>query len=268
MDSRMSKYDSNDAGSSRLKRNAELYKEINDAEIDNFNVNSNAAVLGNQEQEIDIEKIKKILDTRYNSTVKRKSIKLEDVEESPVVDNAPTKEYDLNIVLENAKDNKEESYEEARAKKLRNTQFDILKNLNIDEDESDEELDQEEELKELINTITMNETKSMKKVVNDDLELLSDLKGDENTEVIEGLKEQIEIIENSEKKDNKIVENDNTTKLDKSFYTTTNMFNKSDFSDSDFEDEKISIWVKLLIVLLVLVFIAGIFIFLKTIIKF
>ena len=265
MDSRMSKYDSNDLSNSRLKRNAELYKEINDAEIDGFNINSNAAVIGNQEQEIDIEKIKKILDNRYNSTIKRKSIKLENVQEKPVVDNSPTKEYDLNVVLEKAKDGKEESYEEARAKKLRNTQFDILKNLNIDEEDS-EDNNQEEELQELINTITMNETKNMEKPINDDLDLLSDLKGDENTEVIEGLKEQIEILEKEEGKEEKQPEKDNTTKLDKSFYTTTSMFSKNDFSDSDFDDEKISIWIKLLVVLLVIVFIVGVFLFLKSII--
>ena len=132
MDSRMNKY-SEDNKMSRVSKNASLYKEINDSELDNFSVKSNATVIGNQEPEIDIEKIKKILDKKYNEAPKRRSIRVEPrEEESKLVDDTPTKEYDLNVILEKAKGEKSETYEEARAKKLRNTQFDILNNLKID----------------------------------------------------------------------------------------------------------------------------------------
>ena len=136
----------------------ELYKEINDASLDNFTVRSNATVIGNQDPEIDIEKIKKILDTKYNNAPRRKSIRIDIPEEEEEVDTEPTKEYDLNVVLEKAKDELPETYEEARAKKLRNTQFDILNNLHIEEPHEEEEPTKaEEDLMELINTISINE---------------------------------------------------------------------------------------------------------------
>ena len=158
MDTRMNKYDNKSF--SRVAKNEELYKEINDASLDNFSVRSNATVIGNQDPEIDIEKIKKILDTKYNNAPKRKSIRIDIPEEEEEVDTEPTKEYDLNVVLEKAKDELPETYEEARAKKLRNTQFDILNNLHIEEDQEEEEPSKaEEDLMELINTISINEKK-------------------------------------------------------------------------------------------------------------
>ena len=98
----------------------------------------------------------------------------------------------------------------------------------------------------------------------DPLDLFSDLKGSDNTEVIEGLQEKIEEIENTEKVDLK-----NTKKIDNSFYTTTNLFKKKDFSDDDeTEDDKLSLWIKILITLIIIVFLVGLFIFLKSIIGF
>ena len=80
MDSRMNKY-SDDNRMSRVSKNASLYKEINESKLDNFSVKSNATVIGNQEPEIDIEKIKKILDKKYNEPPKRRSIRVEPREE-------------------------------------------------------------------------------------------------------------------------------------------------------------------------------------------
>ena len=126
---------------SRVAKNIDLYKEINDTELDNFNVRSNATVIGNQDKEIDVEQIKKILDKRYNSAPRRRSIRIEPQEEVSKISVDDTKEYDLTKVLEKAKDEKVETYEENRAKKLRNTQYDILNNLNLDA--SDEEVKEE-----------------------------------------------------------------------------------------------------------------------------
>ena len=162
MDTRTNKYNE-DSRMSRVSKNNELYQIINDGELDNFNVHSNATVIGNQEREIDVEQIKKILDTRYNANQpKRRSIRIEPREEE-VHEEETTKEYDLTKVLEKAKDEKEETYEESRSKKLRNTQFDILNNLYIEEKK--EEVKPEENLMDLINTITINEAKKMKILV-------------------------------------------------------------------------------------------------------
>lgn len=290
MDSRMNKY-SDDNRMSRVSKNASLYKEINESELDNFSVKSNATVIGNQEPEIDIEKIKKILDKKYNEPPKRRSIRVEPrEEESRLVDDVPTKEYDLNVILEKAKDEKPETYEEARAKRLRNTQYDILNNLNIDDknetrsnnevvdsSEKPEMNKAQEDLMELINTITINEAKVKEghKDSNDDeidpLSILEDLKGDEGTAVYEKMTEEvkieatsnIELTDDSEKEEK--VDDDNS--IDSSFYTTTS-FKKKDFDDDDnddfLDDNKMNIGVKILIVVVIIAFAVGLFLFLRS----
>ena len=288
MDSRMNKY-SDDNRMSRVSKNASLYKEINESELDNFSVKSNATVIGNQEPEIDIEKIKKILDKKYNEPPKRRSIRVEPrEEESRLVDDVPTKEYDLNVILEKAKDEKPETYEEARAKRLRNTQYDILNNLNIDDknetrsnnevvdsSEKPEMNKAQEDLMELINTITINEAKVKEghKDSNDDeidpLSILEDLKGDEGTAVYEKMAEEVKIeaTSNIELTDDSEKEEDNDNSIDSSFYTTTS-FKKKDFDDDDnddfLDDNKMNIGVKILIVVVIIAFAVGLFLFLRS----
>ena len=290
MDSRMNKY-SDDNRMSRVSKNASLYKEINESELDNFSVKSNATVIGNQEPEIDIEKIKKILDKKYNEPPKRRSIRVEPrEEESRLVDDVPTKEYDLNVILEKAKDEKPETYEEARAKRLRNTQYDILNNLNIDDknetrsnnevvdsSEKPEMNKAQEDLMELINTITINEAKVKEghKDSNDDeidpLSILEDLKGDEGTAVYEKMAEEVKIeatsnieLADDSKKEEKV---DDDNSIDSSFYTTTS-FKKKDFDDDDnddfLDDNKMNIGVKILIVVVIIAFAVGLFLFLRS----
>ena len=287
MDSRMNKYhENNNESLSRVSRHEELYKEINNSGLDNFTVKSNATVLGTQENEIYIEKIKKILDTKYKETAKRRSIRLETNDEDvSIVPESTTKEYDLNTFLSKARDDKEETYEEARAKKLRDTQYDILTNLNI-ETKEEEEKKEDADLMNLINTITINEVKKKesKNISNEDsegdpLDILTELKGDENTEVFEGIKEEIEriektskimehiksdeVTEESKKEEEKKEEKNNN--LDTSFFTTHNLFKKRDLVGGEFaEEEKMAVWVKVLIVLLVIAFLAGLVLFLKS----
>ena len=135
MSSRMNKYyDEPEIKNSRYHRNEDLYKEISKSELDNFEVKSNTMILGDNKNDIDVEKIKRILDTKYNDIPKRRSIRLDEeveLEEEKEI----TKEYDINVILEKAREHKTENYEEERLKKLRDTQFDILKNLNLEKPE-------------------------------------------------------------------------------------------------------------------------------------
>lgn len=281
MNTRENKY-SNNVGMSRVAKNDDLYKQINNIELDNFNVRSNATVIGNQEREIDVEQIKKILDKRYNSAPKRRSIRIEERPHENIISDEPTKEYDLTKVLEKAKDEKVETYEENRAKKLRNTQYNILSNLNIDGEEKEEvKATPEENLMNLINTITINEAKKLEEKNSnsndiDPLDILSDLKGDDDTQVYESMETEVtkitEIKEKEKENNNQITEvkNKNQEKLDNSFYTS-NLFKKNDFEDDnkDFvDDEKIGIGFKILIVLVVVTFLVGLFLFLKSYLKF
>ena len=272
METRIDKFNES-TSMSRVAKNSSLYKEINDSELDNFNVRSNATVIGNQEKEIDVEQIKKILDKRYNSAPRRRSIRIEPQEQVSRLGNDDTKEYDLTKVLEKAKDEKVETYEENRAKKLRNTQYDILNNLNLEakEEEIKEEkkIDPEENLMNLINTITINEAKKQesKKDDVDPLDILTDLKGEDDTQVYDSITTVTKITEIKEKEKEKI-ESNKDKEIDNSFYTE-NLFKKKDFEEDskDFiDDEKLGIGIKILIALVIIVFVVGLVLFIKSVI--
>ena len=264
MSSRMTKYyDEPEITNSRYHKNEELYKEISKSELNSYDVKSNATILGDNKNEIDVEKIKKILDTKYNETPKRRSIRLE-TEELVEEEREITKEYDINVILEKAREQKQDNYEEERLKKLRDTQFDILKNLNIAEKEDEEEDLEEDNLKTLINTIALNEHKN-----NEDsspLDILSDLKGNDDTEVLKGLKEEIE--KDDEELDKTQKSNITDTQMINSFYTSSNALKQNDFEDiEDFskEVESNNIFIKILIGVIIIVFLVGVALLIKTI---
>lgn len=317
MDSKINEIDNN-RPMSRTARNEQLYKQINSSELDSYNVRSNATVIGDQSNNIDVEKIKKILDKRYNETPKRKSIRVEMPEEENNIVFDDTKEYDINTVLEKAKGEQKNSYDDTRGQKIHNTQYNILNQLNIDDSEEKDEKDDDtdEDLMELINTITINETRkndshdeedSDDNEDKDDLDLLDELRGNEDTQVYEGMAEEIErteitttkIVEKEpvaeKKKLEKYVDEEEVTRepetikekklddtkfktekrrnkdmIENSFYTEK-LFNKKDFVDSDddfLEDDKLSIGIKILIVLVIVSFLVGVFLFLKSFIGF
>lgn len=246
----------------RTSRNEDLYKEISKSELDNYSIKSNATILGDNKNEIDVEKIKKILDTKYNEAPKRRTIQIEE-EEEPIIEREDTKEYDIKSILEKAKEEKKVNYEEERLKKLRNTQFNILKDLDIDSNSSKSENNSEEnDLVSLINTITFNE--SHNKMVNetDPLDILSDLKGSDNTQVLDGLKETID--------KNEIIDKTADIKkpeLENSFYTQSNKISSNDFVENDFKDveEGMSLTIKIILAIVIIAFVVGIALVLKSI---
>lgn len=271
MASRMEKYyyeENNDFGT-RSQKNSELYKRISDSEINDFDRNSNATVLADVKNEIDVEKIKKILDTKYNVAPRRKSIKIEnDVEDdNEIISLESTREYDINAILEKAKEEKEDidDYELDRLKKLKDTQFNILSNLNLTKNEDEVETEEEKTLINLINTITEREMLNREREL-DPLDILSDLK-DGNDE--ENVSEDDKTLPSSEigNGDDKIEEEFVTDKtIDVSFYTESNKFTDSDFDDfNDLKAEVSShkIILKFIISLLIIGIIIGIFIVLN-----
>ncbi|MBR5662894.1 MAG: hypothetical protein IKX00_04555 [Bacilli bacterium] len=233
MQTRMEKYtDVHEEVGQRFKKNEDLYKKISDQELDKYTVKTNATVLDDNGTNIDVEHIKRILETRYNNAPKRKSIVIPEDKTEEIPSVVETKEYDINLILEKAKENESNDYDKNRFKKLRDTQYDILKDLNLNPDEiSTKEVEQDkDELMKLINTITQKELENRKKE-DDPLDLFPDLKGDENTVVLDGMKDEIEktlesdeVIENEEVKEKE---------LENSFYTTSTVFTQSDFDDFD-----------------------------------
>ncbi len=263
----------------RTAKNTELYEEIKKSEIENFDIGSNAKVLGDNESQIDINKLKDILEKNYQEVPKRRSLKL-DIPEEEEMELEKTREYDINAILEKAREEKEVDYQKERLKKLRDTQYDILKNLEVEPIESKPKAADEktkDELLDLIETINLNETQShtlrllaKEQSENkeeeeskdlDPLDILEELRGDENT-VVAGAKELDEAVKKEQEK--KEIAEALDEDVDDSFYTSSMSFNKSDFADlSDSEGRVSRILIKVLIVMVFLAIIAGVVIFLN-----
>lgn len=260
MKSRMEKYyDNHELTKSRLDKNEQLYKEINQLNLEKFNPNNNVKVIGDNENVIDVDKIKNLLEKNYKNDAKRKTITLDNYDEEDI-DLEETKEYDINSILEKAREEKEIDYNKDRLKKIRDTQFDILNSLDLEKYSKKEEdpvkTAKEEELMSLINTITSKELSKTSKL--DPFDILSDLKGSDDTKVLSGIEEEVKKEETK-----KLIEKE---KLENSFYTTKNAFTQSDFDDfNDLKDDMKStkIVIRVLIVLIIIGFVAGILFFLN-----
>ncbi len=252
MQSRMSKYYNSDELNnenedrvliSRSNKNKELYKEVGNLEIENYDSNNNYSVIGTANNEIDIDKIKDMLDKKYKEEPKSKSIGDATQIDLPEIKLDETREYDINVILKKAKEQKEINYEEERKMKLRNTQYDILKNLDIEEHDEDEEEDsleelheeekkkaKEDKLKELIDEV---EPLGQSEEEDTDLalDILSDLRGDaDDTKQIGAL----EMEEDEDSKANtKILE---TKDIPKELFEETDEFTRTDIISDDEEE--------------------------------
>ena len=276
MKTRMEKYydEENNNIALRQQKNVDLYENLDDYEVDDYKLEANVTVLDNNAKNIDVEKIKKILDTKYNKTPKRRSIVVEERDyEEPNISLDETREYDINAILERARSENNCDYEKERLKKIRDTQFDILNSLDIEgEEEEKEETKDNNELMDLINTITAKEleVKNSKKEPDlDPLDILTDLKGSDDTVVVDGIHEEAESVgetspimslEEADKIKPTIMEN-KTQDL-----TSTLQFTQSDFDD--FNDLKKEVkssraLIYIIIVIVSLILIAGIVIFLN-----
>lgn len=265
MNSRMDKYyEETSTIGSRTKKNEHLYQDISRSELDNINIESNAQVIGDNDSDIDIAKIKALLEKKYAMNESSKPSTLSMTEEQKLDRDLEeeTKEYDLNAILAKAKLDKDVDYERERLKKIHDTQYDILKSLDIaDEKSVNPKVNRqtEEDLIQLINTIT---EKELTRELNP-LDILSDLKGDENTVVLDGVKNTLE------KEDIKdAVKEEVKKEMDKSFYTNSLSFTQSDFDDfndlkEDVESNKLL--VKILLVVVAIAFIVGVVVLINSV---
>ena len=272
MKTRMEKYYDEENNNIALRecKNKNLYENINDYEVEDYEIKTNATVLDNNAKNIDVEKIKKILDTKYNKQPKRRSIVVDEEDyQEPDISLDETREYDINAILEKARSEKEVDYEKERLKKIRDTQYDILNSLDIDTEKKEEPTEEKNELMDLINTITAKEleVKNQKEDL-DPLDILTDLKGSDNTVVVDGVHEEESVnetspimsLEEADKIKPTIMEN-KTQDL-----TSTLQFTQSDFDD--FNDLKKEVkssraLIYIVIVIVCLILIAGVIIFLN-----
>ena len=297
METRVDKY--SNKVMSRTEKNHHLYEEISNNDITTFDVNSNTEVLGNNSDVIDVAKLRDMLDKKYREEPKKNKLaKFNEHDDNKNINLDETKEYDINKFMDKAKENKkEEDYEIERLKKLKNTQFDILNNLDLpklNEEEIPESKvaskDESDKLMELINTINITEATNKNKDMNP-LDILSDLKGNEDTRVfgaqelqeiedssasipldkiLEKVEEKETEIEEIEEEEENIPVEEPKEEVDKTFFTASNKLSKKDFDDfKDLEEEVSSskIIIKILIVIVVLAFIFGIFFILNKVLE-
>lgn len=212
MPSRMEKYYNNtESRTSRISRNTELYRNLYETK-EYTNVEGIATI--EKTNEIDINKIKELIKAHEELKQDRKPIvkrQIRKIEEEP--EEIEQKNYDIMDVLNKAKD---EYVDDNKNRNLKNTQYNILKNINVKDAKDDDSL------KDLINTITS--TSILNKLGDQDLSLglLEDLKSNNNTTV--GAIGSDEIFKNAIEKSR-----DEDETLDKSFYTSSLNFNEKDF---------------------------------------
>lgn len=176
MATRMEKYKDNAVKTSRSSRNKNLYNTMY-----NFEKYSNIEGVASMDSknEIDLSKVKEMIDSRENNRTRQfRKIETErTTEELPVVRKRYTEDvdsnYDIMNVLKEARENKKPDNKE---RVLDNTNYDVLKKLNLgknkvdlDKDKTDDE--KKEDLKELIETIS--NTSMLNKI--DDQDLATDM---------------------------------------------------------------------------------------------
>lgn len=237
MASRMDKYHSN-SSCSRSVRNKELYKDMYD-NIQYSNIENVTTI--EKTNEINIAQIQELLKEREQYK-KRSAVP---TRKTPIVEKKyEERNYDIREILNNAKSNK---VDDGESRSLRNTQYNILKNINI----NDQTIDKVERIEK-----TLTNTQTLRSYNDDDLSLdmLSDLKSDGDTTVLNNKTNLLkEVAEAKDKYE------DNDDGLDKSFYTSSLNFNEDDFEQlKDIQDsiDNNNKMIKILFFLLIVVIIA------------
>lgn len=273
MASRMDKYNENKNNSakisqSRLSKNEKLYEqlytnkvftEFNNSNFDNvieLNNFSNNELINKREQ---YQKIKTTINSEDEST--NRNYSYESLKSIETENKEPEKNYNINDVIENAKKNRIEDNEIEKKRRQKSVEYSILSDLSQEKVKEYHESkqkkltkDEEENLEELIHTITSN---SLRKKIDD--ELLSDLLPTEESETLVS-QELFDKIEEIESKTRDLRQDLEDEKMDQSFYTKSMDLSNEDFEieeDYSFIDEKKKgILPKILLIMFILIVIS------------
>ncbi len=182
----MNMNDYNETTPSRVRKNANLYRRIDAESIDDVEPTTKEEVIESNTTTIDVEKLKSMLDKKYREP---SSNTLKDMEHNPVsrdINLEETREYNLDDILNKAKDKDNTDYGVERLKKLSDTNISILDGLNIKENSTskskplnDEDISEEEKFEnkskvssdskkliELIDTINLKEQEGYDALLN------------------------------------------------------------------------------------------------------
>ena len=250
---RMERYDNSNRSTvrSRTEKNQDLYNDL--GRLEKYTTLTDVSKI----EAVELNAAKKNYRTREGyHQIKDYDIDIEKPKERKELDefnflyNDEHKTYDINKVLEEAKELRErDSLEKKR--KLHNEKYNILESSEEDLEKFKEEtklrhkpIENEEELEELIHTITSKELREEidKAESNDNNSLLSDLMATNvNEEVLKPIATKIEDskVEEDTKKLDKVKEKTMSLKdeIDKSFYTKSLDLSEEDFISDDEEEE-------------------------------
>ena len=235
MESRMEKYYKDTPEFfERSKRNQNLYKNISENinDLDNLPIPDNS-------NEIDIDGLKQIISSRdeYRKVREKNRTFVNDEELSHIKENSKNRVYDINVLLENAK-NEVNKNNAVVGKKLINANFlTDLEDANIPNNDLAMDL----------SSAVVEEHKSSSNTDSLPLDILVDLKGNDNTVVTDPIvKDEVTMIE-------KIKEGE-------TFYSGSFNFTKKDFADEDddFLVEKNHTCLKVFFLILGLILLAGV----------
>ena len=238
MASRMDRYYKNElVTSGRSSKNKSLYEQIEN--LENYTNIEGVATI-EKTNEIDISKVQEMIKNREEYKRKRQ-LKSILHEEEAKLDEVPDeieepKNYDIKELLSKMENDVSKS---DKPRSLDKEQIETLKSLNQKQKYNIEK--EEEELKELINTIS-----STKALADLDVGLLDDLKSDTMVGDASSIKKILE-----EEKKEKTLE-DTNTEIDKSFYTSSFGFTKKDFEELKNINHTIKKSNKFIIILLII----------------
>lgn len=242
MRTRMDKYHNNEELLERTSKNDSLYEQLY---REKQTLSSNVTVLDNID-EIDISKIKAMVNNRETRRKERKyenlvnPIDIDSYKRNNInydFDEIDDKNYDINQILEKKRSGR--NYEESpRVRKISDTNYNILKSLDFEAKEDEEEmctdfLTQEKNIKSLLNTIAKT------KPINEATDLFVNLRSDES---------------NKEEKKGED---------DKAFYTSITKFDEDDFGDDEDIPKKKNSKVFVIIIVVTLLIAIGFFVWYK-----
>ncbi|MBS7020264.1 MAG: hypothetical protein KH135_00095 [Firmicutes bacterium] len=253
MASRMDRYRESELNNNgmRTKRNEHLYARV-EAPLEYSSVEGVARI--ENTNSVDINKIKELL--LKDEEPKKRAIKNSYQEEEEPEEIVPLddKNYDIRDILNKAKGSKKED-EEDRYRALQNTGYDILKNIQIknrNTDVSEKELDS-------VGDTTLS------------LSMLDSLKGSELTSTIDSntIRALLESEKEALKEDEDDFEEERT--LDNSFFTSSLNFSEDDFNElSDELDEpkkKNHLFLKVILFLILVIGTTAVIFFLANYLK-
>ena len=283
MRSRMERYhnEENQDTYSRSDKNQELY--------DNLGKNTRYTSFSDitSSNVFNIDEAKQNITTRqgyqqmkeYDDMIAPPKVKKELDEFNYLYQDRENRVYDINSALKEARENRIEKDELEEKRKLKNTNYNILASLNKEELEKyrKEKVERtkpdEEELQELINTIT-SKTLAGEIDKKASLDLLSDLMATDKDDEVEGQKpkeddlelskeildkDQLEKVKDIKEQKEETEEKEGIMKnADEDFYTRSMDLSDKDFDLGDIGDKKMPVIIKILLFLIIVAVLAGV----------